>query len=184
MTELHDCLRLTEQQLEAPFKGLLSRSVLKELIGTDCTRDIVHTARAGVSGGKWAHPDLVAVVIERHLSMAGPQLSLVGFELKTQKGFKADSFYQAFAYSRFLHRSYVVVCHEANDEWHWKLPEYQELATSLGVGLIRFNCEKIDKDWKVEVRARSFAPQPRKVDQFIHERMSSSVEWIKREMAP
>ena len=180
----HGNLRVSEQELEEPFQDLLERQLFRKLVGSFTHKAIANTARRGVVGGQWAQPDIVALCIRRYLSQYAPELSLIGFELKTQKGVGIDSVHQAYAYSRFLHESYLVVAHDPSEAWSVLLAELMDHATSLGVGIIRINYESMHDDWKIESRARRYSPAPHLVDQFLRDRMPSYEQWIQERLKP
>ena len=101
----------TERDIEQPFERSLEIGLARELTQSASEWQVRNTARGGLSGGRWTKPDIIVATVNSYLSRPFPELSLYGFELKTQAGFELSSIYQAAAQTRFLHFAYVVVPH-------------------------------------------------------------------------
>jgi len=172
----------TERELEAPFERLLEIGLARELTQGASEWQVRNTARGGLSGGRWTKPDIVVAAIHSYLSRPLPELSLYGFELKTQAGFELSSIYQAAAQTRFLHFAYVVVPHPKDEKWGLRLAPIRAHAEELGIGLIRLDSDSV-ADYEVVLAGRRHQPHPQSVDHFIEERMPGLVEWVRAKLA-
>jgi hypothetical protein len=171
----------TERDLEQPFERLLEVGLARELIQNASEWQVRNTARGGLSGGRWTKPDIVVATIDCYLSRPIPELSLYGFELKTQAGFDLSSIYQAAAQTRFLHFAYVVVPHAKDERWELRVAPIRVHAEELGIGLIRLDGEA-GTDYEVVLVGRRHHPHPQSVDHFIEERMPDLVEWVRAKL--
>jgi hypothetical protein len=172
----------TERDLEKPFERLLAMELARELTGDAAERQVRNTARGGLSGGRWTKPDIVLAAINIYLSKPVPELSLYGFELKTQAGFELSSIYQAAAQTRFLHFAYVVVPHPKDEKWQPRFAPIRAHAEELGIGLIRLDDHNATSS-EVVLIGRRHHPHPQSVDHFIEERMPDLVDWVREKLS-
>lgn len=172
----------TERDLERPFERLLEVKLARELTQNASEWQVRNTARGGLSGGRWTKPDIVVATINTYLSKPTPELSLFGFELKTQVGFEVSSIYQAAAQTRFLHYAYVVLPHPDDDRWRLRLAPIRPHAEELGIGLIRLDDNHCSSA-EVVLMGRRHSPHPQSVDHFIEERTPDLVPWVRTKLS-
>lgn len=174
---------VTERDLEEPLIHILERDLASRLTHNSPDVQVRNTARGQIGTGQWRQPDVVLTSISRYLSRHAPELALYGFELKLANNCDVSSVYQALAYTRFVHYSYLVVYHPLDEGWSRLLSEVGGHASEIGVGLIRLLRNSKDSGYDVVMPARKFEPQPYNVDQFISEQMSDLVNWVRQRMS-
>jgi len=105
---------------------------------------------------KWGTPDVVGVFKPLASNRVKFDLEIISAEIKTNSSQSIEAFGQATAYRLFSHKVYLVMPAEIPEEDQSRL---EALSMLFGIGLIQFQPDLEDPDFRVRIRAQRFSPE-------------------------
>jgi hypothetical protein len=112
---------------------------------------------------KWGTPDVVGVYKPLASHRIKFDLELIAAEIKIDPQTPVVAFGQAAAYRLFSAKSYVVMPATISEQDYSRL---ESLCMLFGIGLVLFELEPSDPDFKIRVRAQRFPPDMFYVNEF------------------
>lgn len=158
-----------ESRLYRPFKTALEKwadesmnlkSYIVEITASSGRRD----------SGVWSRPDLVLISSEMQRYVPGKSFEIMTFELKHEDSWDVTAVFEAAAHSRFATRSYLAVKRPAHLERN-DLHRIETECSRLKIGLIYFSRVSDFGTYEFYLDAIRNEPDPREMDEFIHERI-------------
>jgi len=153
--------------LEVSLYPQIETEIRNRLEDAGFHNSIVKTTASGgarSSGGRWRHPDLIAVAHRGFNVLPGGYLEVHTYEVKTGAALDLTSLHEALAHRRRAHQSYVLVdCEESKDREH--VEHLIADARDLGVGLMSYFA--VEDDWDVWYEPPLTHPDPSELDEFL-----------------
>jgi len=112
---------------------------------------------------KWGTPDVVGVFKPLASNRVKFDLEIISAEIKTNSSQSIEAFGQATAYRLFSHKVYLVMPAEIPEEDQSRL---EALSMLFGIGLVQFQPDIEDPDFRVRIRAQRFSPDMFYVNEF------------------
>jgi hypothetical protein len=112
---------------------------------------------------KWGTPDVIGVYKPLASHRIKFDLEVISAEIKIDPLQPVVAFGQAAAYRLFSAKSYVVMPSSISEEDYSRL---EALCMLFGIGLVLFNTDPEEPDFKIRVRAQRFPPDMFYVNEF------------------
>jgi hypothetical protein len=126
-----------EANLMQPLRIFLEGAFRRGLdLAPDGICIVQDTSAKGPAKGLWARPDFILVTGMRFKFMAGAQIDVHSFELKTEAGGSVLAVHEALAQTRFTHFGHLVWHLPEGSKSEARLAEIEDHCAKHGVGLI------------------------------------------------
>jgi hypothetical protein len=112
---------------------------------------------------KWSTPDVVGVYKPLASHRIKFDIEIISAEIKGDPQAPVVAFGQAAAYRLFSAKSYIVMPATISEEDYSRL---EALCMLFGIGLVLFDVEVDDPDFRIRVRAQRFSPDMFYVNEF------------------
>lgn len=165
---------------------------LLKVIQTDWSKDSrVDQIQAEITGlqgsrstGKWARPDITAILYRTFPYVPGKHIETVVFEVKPEWAVDVTAVYEALAHRRAANRAYVIFVHKDPSTISTILDDIYAEARRVGVGVILARDPANYEEWDVEVEAARFDPEPERLNDFLARQVSQGMretlmKWFK-----
>jgi len=147
--------RLKEEDFYEPFADWLKNELDEATIAV---------ALGGATmGKKWGTPDVVGVYKPLASHRIKFDVEIISAEVKIDPQAPVVAFGQAAAYRLFSTKSYVVMPSAISEEDYSRL---EALCMLFGIGLVLFDMDLENPDFRIRVRAQRFSPDMFYVNEF------------------
>lgn len=147
--------RLREEEFYEPFA---------EWLKNDLDEATVAVALGGAGfQKKWGTPDVIGVYKPLASDRIKFPTEIVSAEIKTDPQAPVVAFGQAAAYRLFSAKSYIVMPASISEEDYSRL---EALCMLFGIGLVLFDLNVDEPDFRIRVRAQRFSPDMFYVNEF------------------
>jgi hypothetical protein len=116
--------------------------------------------------GKWGPPDVIGVLKPQSSDLVKFPQQIVSAEIKVDPNQTIVAFGQAVSYRLFSHKSYIVVPHTTQKA---DLNRLEALSIITGIGLVTFELDTANPNFKLVIRATLAQPDMYYVNQMAHD---------------
>lgn len=148
-------VRIREEDFYEPFAEWLKNELDEATVA-------IPMGGAGLQR-KWGTPDVIGVYKPLASHRIKFDLEIISAEIKIDPLQPVVAFGQATAYRLFSAKSYVVMPNSISEEDYSRL---EALCMLFGIGLVLFETNPADPDFKIRVRAQRFTPDMFYVNEF------------------
>lgn len=147
-----------------------------EPFSTWLKEDLDEATEAYALGGnamksKWGTPDIIGVYKPAFNDLIKFEREIISVELKIDPSQSVVAFGQVASYRLFSSKCYIAMPDTIDEE---DLARLESLSLLFGVGLVLFQLDPTNPDFKIRARAQRFAPDMFYVNQFARRLSASS----------
>jgi hypothetical protein len=147
--------RIKEEDFYEPFAGWLKNELDEATVA-------IALGGAGLQK-KWGTPDVIGVYKALASHRIKFDLEIISAEIKIDPQQPVVAFGQAAAYRLFSAKSYIVMPNSISEEDYSRL---EALCMLFGIGLVLFDSNPEEPDFKIRVRAQRYPPDMFYVNEF------------------
>ena len=128
--------------------------------------------------GKWARPDITAIMYRVFPYIPGKHIDTIVFEVKPKWSIDVTAVYEALGHRRAANRAYVILVHDDPSHIEKRLEEILSEARKFGVGVIVVKDPSAWKEWDIKVEAVRHEPDPERLNAFLASQVSDQAREI------